>query len=217
MRVHTFGVSRAFAKEVTLLLLALVAMAAAVVMVILSISSRHWLTVTSDKAPFPGMPWMVFELGLSGGIATMYQEMWNHQSRSSVGFNYHSTDKYCPNDACHALYVAGTVALTFLSLAVVSGFLACMLLVVVTLQLSHLLAEKGPFGPYVNYQRCWKNCVAATVTSALGAALAATAVAAWSGVMFESTKDSIPDFGKPGAIRWRLGWVWILNLLAPML
>ena len=147
---------------------------------------------------------MVFELGLSGGIATMYQDVWDHQTRSSIFFSYHSTDKYCPNgkqaparprarapagpgsigrpltssfpflsvglsfpvyftkDACHALFVAGTIALTFLSLAVVSGFCSAMLLVVVALQLSHLLAERGPFGPYVNYARCWRNCIAGT-------------------------------------------------------
>ena len=215
MYVRTFSVSRTFAKEILLLIICSIITSISIVMMVLSMSSKHWLTVRPSKSPVQGMPYLVFELGLTGGIATLYQEFWDHVSHSSIAFEYRNTDKYCPNNECHALFVGGIVASVFLSLSVAASFVTLLMTIVNMLQLSHLWAEKGPFGPYVNYTRCWKNCIYTSIFSMLGTAFAVVAISAWSGIMFRSTEDNIPDM--PGGIKWNFGWVWILLLLIPLL
>ena len=158
------------------------------------------------------MPWTVIDLGLLGGVATVYQEALGSLSFS---FSYEASEKYCPNQECHALHVSGIVCITLLCLGVVSCFATLLLAIIVMLQLAHLLAEKGPFGPYVNYNQTWKNCIGASVASIVGTVFTIVGLLSWCLIMKES-QQKIPDFHLDG-IKWRLGWVWALNFLTPVL
>ena len=211
------GVRSAFAREIVLLGAAALMCATSIVCMVLSLSSNEWLRVSSQKAPFPGAPWLSFDLGLTGGVATMHQQ-WTpkRESWSSVGFKYADSSKYCPDGQCEALYYAGIVAIVLMSLAVGACFAAMIIEVTVMvsppkpstlstlalslthasfllpplsllpqLQLGNVFVERGPFGPYVNYQRCWRNCVAASVSSSLGFAFSVAASASWGGIMYD--------------------------------
>jgi magnesium-transporting ATPase (P-type) len=210
--MQTFGVKSAFAKEIALLALCSVLCCVAIVFLVLSMSSERWLIVTSNKEQSPAMPWTVIDLGLTGGIATVSQEALGSLSFS---FSYDESDKYCPNQECHSLRVSGVVCIILLCLGLVSCFATLLLAIVVMLQLSHVLAEKGPFGPYVNYNQAWRNCMAASLSSIVGTVFTLVALLSWCLILKES-QENIPDFHL-GAIKWRIGWIWALNILVPVM
>merc|ERR1712216_168867 len=125
------GVRSAFAREILLLGTASLMCATSIVCMVLSLSSNEWLRVSSEKAPFPGAPWLSFDLGLTGGGATMHQQIFKRESWSSVGFKYADSSKYCPDGQCEALYYAGIVAIVLMSLAVGACFAAMIIEVTV--------------------------------------------------------------------------------------
>ena len=185
---------------------------------VLAMSSEHWIYVTSKQPPFPGAPWLTFDLGLLGGIATMHSQWFgkvsareprfllhvlpptdtpaavrppsraSQGSLSSVDFSYKDSSKYCPDNQCKSLEVAGLVCIILMSLSIAACFVAMIIELVVVLQLGSVLKEKGPFGPYVNYAKCHRNVIAASVSSILGTLFCVAAIAAWAGILMENQK-----------------------------
>ena len=148
----------------------------------MSMSSRHWIFV-STKAAYKWVPYLTFDLGLLGGVATMHAQAGGFENESSVSFEYKDSNQYCPDDQCVALYQAGLVCVVLLSLSVAASFVALIVEVVVMLQLGNVLSETGPFGPYVNYQKCNRNMIWGSISSILGAILSVTALATWAGIV----------------------------------
>merc|ERR1712199_15740 len=188
---ETFGVPvrSTYTKEVVLLVCAAVATGTSILLFVMSMSSRHWIFV-STKAAYKWVPYLTFDLGLLGGVATMHAQAGGFENESSVSFEYKDSNQYCPDDQCVALYQAGLVCVVLLSLSVAASFVALIVEVVVMLQLGNVLSETGPFGPYVNYQKCNRNMI-------------------W---------GSIPEAHKSDAVTWHPGWsVWASNLLGVLL
>jgi len=217
--MQTFGVRSAYTKEVVLLLLAAVFTCASIVYMVLAMSSEHWIYVTSKQPPFPGAPWLTFDLGLLGGIATMHSQWFGKGSLSSVNFSYKDSSKYCPDNQCKSLEVAGLVCIILMSLSIAACFVAMIIELVVVLQLGSVLKEKGPFGPYVNYAKCHRNVIAASVSSILGTLFCVAAIAAWAGILMENQKNmpSGGNFGRRSLLAivaddttdtTDMGWIW---------
>merc|ERR1711868_137861 len=103
---------------------------------------------TYTKAAYKWVPYLTFDLGLLGGVATMHAQAGGFENESSVSFEYKDNNQYCPDDQCVALYQAGLVCVVLLSLSVAASFVALIVEVVVMLQLGNVLSETGPFGPY---------------------------------------------------------------------
>ena len=98
-----------------------------------------------------------------------------------------------------------------------ASFVALIVEVVVMLQLGNVLSETGPFGPYVNYQKCNRNMIWGSISSILGAILSVTALATWAGIV-ANNQASIPQAHKSDAVTWHPGWsVWASNLLGVLL
>lgn len=159
-----------------------VATGTSILLFVMSMSSRHWIFV-STKAAYKWVPYLTFDLGLLGGVATMHAQAGGFENESSVSFEYKDSNQYCPDDQCVALYQAGLVCVVLLSLSVAASFVALIVEVVVMLQLGNVLSETGPFGPYVNYQKCNRNMIWGSISSILGAILSVTALATWAGIV----------------------------------
>lgn len=137
-------------------------------------------------------------------------------------FSYDDSDKYCPNDTCHALRSAGITCIIVLAMAIVSAFVSFLVASLVALQLGKVIFERGPFGPYIDYGRCWRNCIAACISSAMACIFCLIAIVLWAVLIKESAPSTsnifygdIPIFGIKAA-EYKLGWIWTLNLLAPI-
>merc|ERR1711907_770251 len=215
---ETFGVPvrSTYTKEVVLLVCAAVATGTSILLFVMSMSSRHWIFV-GTKAAYKWVPYLTFDLGLLGGVATMPAQAGGFENESSVSFEYKDSNQYCPDDQCVALYQAGLVCVVLLSLSVAASFVALIVEVVVMLQLGNVLSETGPFGPYVNYQKCNRNMIWGSISSILGAILSVTALATWAGIV-ANNQASIPQAHKSDAVTWHPGWsVWASNLLGVLL
>merc|ERR1711907_543050 len=72
---ETFGVPvrSTYTKEVVLLVCAAVATGTSILLFVMSMSSRHWIFV-STKAAYKWVPYLTFDLGLLGGVATMHAQ-----------------------------------------------------------------------------------------------------------------------------------------------
>ncbi|QDZ20956.1 hypothetical protein HOP50_04g34800 [Chloropicon primus] len=207
--VHT----TAYTRECVLLLTAALFTGMATVMAVLGMLSDKWIVVNT-KHPYPGSPWLSFDLGLVGGRAFMNTTYFV----TAVGFRYRDSNKYCPDSHCEALEEAGMVCLVLLSLSIAASLAAILLEVVSACQLGNFMfLSEGPFGNYVNYAKCQRNVVAASISSVLGTALYIAGVCAWAGIMLDN-EFQVPDHsGGSSSISWHLGPIWIANVIGSVL
>lgn len=189
--------------------------AAAMVLLILAMTDRHWVVCTSKKSSPPSVvPSVTVYLGLLGGIFEMEQSFFG---KVKTPFSFQDTDKYCHDDQCHRLYVAGCLCTTILSLALVSAFCSIVLGTAVQLQLLQVWTEEGPFGTYVSTARCLRQCVSACVASVTSFWLAIAAMVVEALVLHGAGGGGddgapswdVPSFGLKKPVL-TLGWVWFL-------
>merc|ERR1711907_692108 len=92
---ETFGVPvrSTYTREVVLLVCAAVATGTSILLFVMSMSSRHWIFV-STKAAYKWVPYLTFDLGLLGGVAPMHAQAGGFENESSVSslFSYIISD-----------------------------------------------------------------------------------------------------------------------------